>query len=96
MQSKSGEQLFKAVHIRIFYPGNKKSAIQAHRAPTGNGLTSQGIDQILAATSEKIEKAYPGQEYSLVPLGPARFNFVWRGADPTAEPVPAAAFEAQA
>jgi acetylornithine deacetylase/succinyl-diaminopimelate desuccinylase-like protein len=85
LKAQTGEQLFKAVQIKVFYPGNKKSALQVHRAPHGNGLTSDGIDQILASTAEKIEKVWPGQEYSMVALGPAAFNFVWRKTTPVVE-----------
>lgn len=78
LQSQSCEQLFKAVHIKVFHPGNKRHALQVHRAPHGRGINAHGIDVLLANTAEKIEKTWPGQEYSLVPIGPTTFNFVWR------------------
>jgi hypothetical protein len=78
MKNETGERLFKAVNITVFTPENKKRIRQSFRAPARQGLTADGIDKILLQAAEKIEKSWPTEEYSLVPLGPADFNFVWR------------------
>lgn len=81
LKAKSGEQLFKAVRIRIFHPGNKRSVTQFHRAQQGQGITAQGIDSILKHTADKIETSWPSEEYSMVQLSPSSFNFVWRAGE---------------
>lgn len=78
LRAQSGEPLFKAIHVTVFHPGNKRPARQVHRAPHGQGISAKGIDIILAQTADKIEKAWPAEEYSLVTVGPTSFNFVWR------------------
>jgi hypothetical protein len=74
----SGEPLFKAIQVKVFSPANKRSCLQVHRAPQGQGISAQGIDTILAQTAEKIERTWPSEEYGLVAIGPTSFNFVWR------------------
>lgn len=72
----TGERLFKAVEISIFTPENKRIR-QRHVAPP-SGINEKGIEILLAKTADKIEKSWPGIDYSLVELGANRFNFVPR------------------
>jgi hypothetical protein len=85
LKAESGEQLCKAIQIKVFSPQNKRSALQVHRAPFGKGISADGIDMILAQTAEKIERIWPSEEYGLVTLGPTSFNFVWRNSKTQAD-----------
>jgi len=77
MRTKSGEQIYKKVKAKIFFPGNQKHVVKELRAPVGKGVNAEGIDNWLKSLAEAIEKQFPGHEYRLVTLGPASFNFVW-------------------
>jgi hypothetical protein len=74
--------LIKAVEVTIFAPGNKQKRRERHVAPPGRCFSDKGVDILLEKVSAKIEKAWPTEDYSLVPLGAARFNFVHRGSRP--------------
>lgn len=78
-RSEHGEPLVKAVTLKIFQPGNRKSAKQVYRAPAGKGYAPEAVERILLRTANLIEKQLPTEEYHLVPIGPAAFNFVHAG-----------------
>jgi hypothetical protein len=78
LRAQSGERLFKGIEIRVFFPGNKRSVRQVHRAPAGRGLNERGVDLILEQTAAKVERSWPKEEYGMVQLSPSSFNFVWR------------------
>jgi hypothetical protein len=42
-------------------------------------FTEESINQYLDSVAAQVEKRFPNFEYSLVPLGQAHFNFVWKG-----------------
>lgn len=70
----------KSLKVRIFFPGNKRSKLRVYRAPSGHAFNEKGVDHLLVKIADKVEKMFPDQEYSLVPIGGTAFNFVWRGA----------------
>jgi hypothetical protein len=76
--AKDGQQIFKAVHLKIFFPGNKKAHRQTVRAPYGQAFNAEGIERLLRDAADQIEKKWPTEQYALVALGPSSFNFVWR------------------
>lgn len=80
VRSKFGNELLKEFQIKIFHPGNEKSTIVRMRAPVGKGYSEGNVDEILEKTAAKVEEMYPGQDYQMVTIRRAQFNFVWRGA----------------
>lgn len=78
--NKEGDPLVKAVTVKVFEPGNKKYFRMVQRAPKKQGYTPEGVSKILVKTADVIERQWPGQEFRLVVIGPAAFNFVHAGA----------------
>jgi hypothetical protein len=72
----------KRIEIRIFAPGNKDSKLHIIQAQPGHAYPEEQIERILENFAENVEIAAPEEEYELVEVGPARFNFVWRGRKP--------------
>lgn len=66
----------KNIRVRIFLPGNKKSQRQTITAPAGKEWNDSGIESCLERIADNIEKQFPQEEYKLVALGSAEFNFV--------------------
>jgi hypothetical protein len=67
------------IRIKVFLPGNKRSIRKVFYSPPGQFWTAEGIQAQLEHTAKQIEQRHPGEDYRLVPLGPAEFNFVWAG-----------------
>ncbi|MGH9745516.1 MAG: hypothetical protein ACRD59_05320 [Candidatus Acidiferrales bacterium] len=74
-----GQHAWKVVTIRVFNPGNADSRVIRVHAGRGKGYGDDAVDKMLEGIAEDIEKRFPAQEYELVALGQAHFNFVWRG-----------------
>jgi hypothetical protein len=74
-----GIRLFPEVRIRVFFENNSGSKLNKLRAAPGTGYTAKTIEEILEHAAAQVEKNYPSFEYELVEIGPADFNFVWRG-----------------
>ena len=70
---------FHNIRVRIFMPGNKRSIQKTFSAGPGRVWNAEGIEAQLMHTAGQIENFHPGHEYRLVPIGPAKFNFVWIG-----------------
>jgi hypothetical protein len=70
---------FKRVAVKVFAPGNKQWKTIVQRAAAGKAFTPQGLEEILMHIAGKVEQAYPEQEYRLVEIGSAAFNFVHVG-----------------
>ena len=77
--SGKGERAFKLVLMRVFNIGNKGSYVTRHRARPGHVITEEAVDKLLDQVADQIEKRFPEQEYEMVEVGEAQFNFVWRG-----------------
>ncbi len=75
--NKAAQVLHKQVHFKIFWPGNKRRTMQALRAKPGESFTAEQIEWLVERVAQHVKTWFPGHEYSLVPLGPAQFNFVW-------------------
>lgn len=73
-----GDILLKRITVKVFAPGNKQSTLQAFMAQSGEGITPEGIENILNDIAEQIDKHWPDEEYGLVAMGQGAFNFVWR------------------
>lgn len=69
----------KSVTVKVFHPGNKKFERQVLHAPPRRLFTGDGVNQILLRTINKIEEKFPSEDYRMVPIGPAAFNFVHAG-----------------
>ena len=65
----------KQVVITMCFLNGKKERERIH-APRGKAFTKQGIENILNAQATYVEKAFPGREFSFVPLRDGNFNFV--------------------
>jgi len=63
------------ITLKIFSPGNKKADTQRIVAGPGRHFTAANIETILAKVGEKVDAEFPDQ-YRLVAIGPAAFNFV--------------------
>lgn len=74
-----GIRLYPEIRIRIFSEGNKSSRLTKVRAAPGTGYTAEAIEQVLDDCAEQIEVRQPSDDFELVQVGPAEFNFVWRG-----------------
>lgn len=70
----------KTVIVKVFEPGNKVCRTRRCAALKGQRWTEHGIQQLLEFIASEIEVAMPLEEYELVELGAAAFNFVHRGA----------------
>jgi hypothetical protein len=78
-RSADGVRLFPEVRIRVFFENNSGSKLNKLRAAPGTGYTAAAIEKILEDAAGQVEKNFPSFEYELVEIGPADFNFVWRG-----------------
>jgi hypothetical protein len=91
------------MRIKIFWPRNSRCSYQTLRAKPGEGFTDFQIELILGRVLGHVEQKFPAHEYSIVPVGPAAFNFVWRGEKPgndcsgglQVEPAPEPDFDSQ-
>jgi hypothetical protein len=78
--SRGKPRLVRQVTIKIFAPENRGFHKQIILAGNGRTFTEEGIQKLLEAKAEEIEKRMPGHEYRLVELADkASFNFVWVG-----------------
>lgn len=92
MLSKEGNTLHKRVMIRIFDVGNKTAVTQRFVAVSGKGYSEEAIEKMLEACAENLEQRRPNDEYEIVQVDSASFNFVWRGSrvpDASQEPAEA-------
>lgn len=74
-----GKELFKVINIRVFSEHNAGSQLFRQRARPGQGFTEEAVDEFLERVADQVEQRFPQFEYSLVRLGQAHFNFVWKG-----------------
>jgi hypothetical protein len=72
-------QAWKTVTIRIFNIGNGGKTTRKFHAAQGKVYSEADIDDLVERVAEDLERRLPQEEYSLVQVGPASFNFVWRG-----------------
>jgi hypothetical protein len=75
----NGERLYPSMTLKLFLPDNKKPFVRILRPPRGLYFNAELIEKQLLAAATEIEQKLPGQEYRLVPIGPAAFNFVCAG-----------------
>ena len=78
MNDRTGARLHKSVKFRIFTPGNTGSTVKVFRARGRSGYAGEVIEKMIENMAEQVEKDHPNEEYQLVPIGLAQFNFVWR------------------
>jgi hypothetical protein len=69
----------KKIEIKVFAPGNESKTVKVYSAGNGRAFYPQTFDHLLGRICEEVDKAYPGEKYKLVPVGPASFNFVHQG-----------------
>jgi hypothetical protein len=74
----SGGLFHKTIRVRVFSIGNKHSSLTVKKAPQGKGFTEEGLEKYLDDITNDLEKRFPNEEFGLVAIGPAHFNFVWR------------------
>lgn len=73
-----GLEAWKTITIRVFNVGNDGKTTRKFRAAPGKAYTEAHIDDLLYRVAEDLEKRFPREEFELVKVGPASFNFVWR------------------
>ncbi|MBZ5700270.1 MAG: hypothetical protein LAN84_00325 [Acidobacteriia bacterium] len=71
-------RLWKCVTLRVFNVWNNGKTTRKFRAKPGHGYSEEAIEKMLEETANDLERRLPQHEYSLVQVGPAAFNFVWR------------------
>lgn len=76
-QPAPGTKLWKSIRFTVFYPGNKRYRRYKVTAPAKKAFHSAGIDMELAAAIDKVERWFPGHEYTFKQTGPNSFNFIW-------------------
>jgi hypothetical protein len=76
--AKGGGQLWRSVTVRVFNVGNDGKTTRKFFANPGHGFNEEGIDNLLEKVADDLERRLPNEQYSLVQVGPASFNFVWR------------------
>lgn len=74
-----GKPAVKRVRLRVFNIFNDGHTTRILHAGPGKAYTEQGVDDILERVAADLERRFPQDEFSFVQVGPASFNFVWRG-----------------
>jgi hypothetical protein len=69
----------KRIEIKVFHPGNKTKRTMVFRPNNGSVFLAMAIDQLLGRICAEVDQAFPGEEYKMVTIGPASFNFVHQG-----------------
>lgn len=70
------ERMFKSVAMKIFPVGAAKPITRTYRAGPRCRFTAAGVDKVIEEIADHLEANFPDQEFRLVPIGPAAFNFV--------------------
>jgi hypothetical protein len=70
------ERMFKSVAMKVFLAGREKPVTRTYRAGPRSRFTSAGVDTLLEEVADHLEATFPDQEFRLVQIGPAAFNFV--------------------
>jgi len=79
LREKNPAPVFRVINVRVFTEHNASSKLFRYHARPGYGFTEAAVDKYLDSIADQVEKLFPNQEYNLVPLGQAHFNFVWIG-----------------
>lgn len=66
----------KALHFKVFAPGNKKHKDLTLHCPPKYAIKPGGEQEYIDKVVEQIETEFPGHEYHFVDLGKGHFNFV--------------------
>lgn len=69
----------RTVEMKIFAPGNRKFIRRRVIAGSKKAFTDAGVDGLLDLAASVVERLYPEHDYTVVEVGPGKFNFVWRG-----------------
>lgn len=78
-KSGTGERIHRRVIVKVFDAAGTMTAHRILRAKPGHGIGAEGIEGILFQVADELEAKYPDDDFRLVPIGEAQFNFVWRG-----------------
>lgn len=71
-------RLWKSVTIRVFNVWNDGKTTRTFHAKPGHGYSEEAVDKLLEEVANDLERRLPREEFSVVQVGPAAFNFVWR------------------
>ena len=82
--------MIKQIHIKIFNPPDNRSYIKfIRKAPSGQFITEQGIENEIAFAVNKLETGFPQYDYRMIKLsevasgkGRIEINFVCIGLRP--------------
>lgn len=69
----------KHLEFKLCAPGLKRPLRNTMHAPNGKAFTASGVENIITALADRIEKQFPADEFRLVPIGRGKFNFVHAG-----------------
>jgi hypothetical protein len=70
----------KSVVVSLILRGAKPLR-KYYRAPARKLLSQMGVENILQAHANQLENAFPGRQFSLIPLRDGNFNIVESLAD---------------
>jgi hypothetical protein len=74
-----GPRIYKVVQVRVFNIGNDGFTTRRFKAAAGQGFNDHGIEGLLERIVDDLEKRFPAEDFTVVQVGPASYNFVWKG-----------------
>lgn len=87
LKSTHGDQLFRRVVVRVYYPKEVQKVLPpqkvVHHAGPKKGFTLDSIDELLMKHADQLDQLYPFWEFKMIPLAPsgreARYVFDFVG-----------------
>ena len=67
----------KKLTIKMFAPGNRTHKTVILAAGKGKVFKPGGEFEVLSNVADSLETQFPNDEFRMVQVGPAAFNFVW-------------------
>ena len=77
----NGSVPLKKLTIKMFAPGNRTHKTVILAAGKGKVFKPGGEFDVLSRVAESLETQFPNDEFRMVQVGPAAFNFVWEQED---------------
>jgi len=73
----NGSVPLKKLTIKMFAPGNRTHKTVILAAGKGKVFKPCGEFEVLSNVADSLETQFPNDEFRMVQVGPAAFNFVW-------------------
>lgn len=71
--------IHRSIVLKVYMRGNKRSKTIRVQCPAGKHFTSAGIEQNVAHYADQLERLCPTEDFRMVQVGPAAFNFIHEG-----------------